>query len=214
MTTKKGIKVLIADDHMVVREGLKKLLLSDSDIQVIGEAKDGDDALEKIRATQPDVVLLDIQMPGKSGFDVLVEINREFPDIRVLVLSMYSEEHHEMRMLKAGAYGYLTKEGSKDQLLNAVRAANRGEKLISPLLTQKLASNFGKEMDKEPHENLTDREYQIFLKIAAGQTVSEIADELCLSVKTISGHRANILRKMQMTSNAQLTRYVIKSGLI
>jgi len=208
------IKILIVDDHAVVRRGLKQIVAETSDLEVAGEAASGKEALEMVRKFDLDLILLDIAMPDQSGFDVLIKLHDEYPDIPVLILSMYPEEYHELRMLRAGASGYLTKESAPEELVNAIRNVFKGEKILSPHLAKKLVFEIGKESEKPPHEELTDREFQVLCKMAQGKTVTEIGEELSLSVKTISTHRANLLRKMNMHSNAQLTHYAIKNGLV
>ena len=207
------IKVLIADDHAVVLEGLKQILSETPDIIVAAQATDGQQALDKVRATDLDVVVLDIAMPGRSGLDTLLHIKRERPNLPVLVLSIHPEDQYAVRVLKAGACGYLTKDSAPDQLISAIRKVVVGGKYVSPSLAEKLAFDLGADTDKPLHETLSDREYEVLCMIALGKTVKEIADKLSLSVKTISTYRARILEKMKMKNNAELTHYVIREGL-
>ena len=208
------IKILIADDHTIVREGLKQILMETSDMVVAAEAANGQEVLDKIGKDNFDVVVLDIAMPGKSGLDILKELRSYKLKLPILVLSMYPEDQYALRVLRAGADGYLTKESAPNELITAIRKVHAGKKYISTLLAEKLA--FGLEADtaKPPHEHLSDREYQVMCRIASGRTVKEIADELFLSVKTISTYRARILEKMGMKNNAELTHYAIQNCLV
>jgi DNA-binding NarL/FixJ family response regulator len=207
-------RILIADDHAVVREGLRQIIAKHSDMVVVDEAANGPDVLNKIRSTSYDVVVLDLSMPGRSGLEILADIKRERPDLRVLVLSVHSEELYAMRALKAGASGYLTKESAPEQLVEAIRKVSRGGKYISPALAERLAFAIETDSDKLPHEKLSDREYQVLCMIASGKTVKEIAEDLALSVPSISTYRARILLKMSMKNNAELAHYAIRNGLV
>jgi len=208
------IKILVADDHAIVREGLKQIVADTSDIVVAGEAVDGQEVLDQVRKKEWDLILLDISMPGRSGIDTLKDLKIEKPKLPVLVLSMYPEEQYAIRALKAGAAGYLTKESAPEELIEAIRKVSRGGKYVSPSLAESLASHLGTSAEKQPQETLSDREYQVMLMIASGKTVSEIANELSLSVKTISTNRVRALRKMGMKTNAEFTYYAIKQGLV
>jgi two-component system invasion response regulator UvrY len=208
------IKVLIADDHAVVREGVRQILSDTPDIAVVAEARDGQEAVERVRSEQLDVVVLDITMPGKSGIEALTEIKRDRPALPVLILSVHSEEQYGPRILKAGASGYLPKDSLPDQLVQAIRKAVIGGKYISPLLAEKLASELGSDAAKPLHETLSDREYQVLCMIGRGKTIKEIAEILSLSDKTISTYRARILEKMNMKNNGELTHYAIRQGLV
>jgi len=208
------IKILIADDHTIVREGLKQILSDISDMQVTDEATNSSETLSKIRGGGFDVVLLDISMPGKSGLETLKEIKIENQSIPVLILTMHPEEQYALRVLKAGASGYLTKESPPDELITAIRKVIKGGKYISSSLAEKLAFRLEADTEKPLHETLSDREYQVLCKIASGNTLSEIADAMFLSVKTISTYRSRILEKMDMKSNAELTYYAIKNKLV
>ena len=208
------IKVLIADDHAVVLEGLKQIISETPDIVVAGEATHGQEVMDKIRSIHVDVVVLDIAMPGRSGLDVLLHLKRERPSLPVLVLSIHPEDQYAVRVLKAGACGYLTKESAPDQLIAAIRKVVVGGKYVSPSLAEKLAFDLESDVDKPLHETLSDREYEVLCLIALGKTVKEIADKLSLSVKTISTYRSRILEKMKMKNNAELTHYVIRQGLV
>ncbi len=207
------IRILVADDHPIVRKGLKQIIEETSDIIVEDEAGDGYEVLEKIQKNNFDIVLLDISMPGKNGLDVLKQIKTIKSNLHVLILSMHPEEQYAIRVLKAGASGYLTKESAPEELVKAIRkVANRG-KYVSSSLAEKLVFDLSTG-NKMAHETLSDREFQVMCMIASGKTVSEVADELSLSVKTVSTYRARILDKMRLKNNAELTRYAFENNLI
>ncbi|MCI0490712.1 MAG: response regulator transcription factor [Blastocatellia bacterium] len=208
------IKILIADDHPIVREGLKQIIAKTPDMEVAGEALNGQDALNKVRAEEWDVILLDITMPGRSGLEVLKEMTSENPRLRVLVLSIHPEDQYAVRALKAGAAGYLTKGSAPEQLITAIRKVLTGGKYISPSLAEKLAADLVSDTEKPLHEALSDREYQVLCMLASGKTVKEIAEELFLSVQSISTYRSRILTKMKMKNNAELTHYAILNQLV
>jgi two-component system invasion response regulator UvrY len=208
------IKILVADDHAIVREGLKQIVADTSDMVVAGEAVDGQEVLAQVRKEDWDLILLDLSMPGRGGIDTLKDLKIEKPKLPVLVLSMYPEEQYAIRALKAGASGYLTKESAPEELIEAIRKVSRGGKYISASLAESLASHVGMNSEKPLQETLSDREYQVMLMIATGKTVTEIASELSLSVKTISTNRVRALTKMGMKNNAELTYYAIKHGLV
>jgi len=208
------IKILVADDHAIVREGLKQIVRETSDMEVAGEAADGRQVFQMVANDDWDVVLLDIGMPGKSGIDILKELKAEKPGLPVLMLSMYPEEQYAVRALKAGASGYLTKESVPDELINAIRKVSAGGKYVSSSLAEKLAYDLEADAEKPLHETLSDREYQVMNMIAKGETLKDIADELCLSIKTISTYRSRILEKMRMKNNAELMHYAIKHQLV
>jgi len=208
------IKILIADDHPVVRKGLKEIIEETPDMVVGGEASNGQEALEKVRKCDFDIVVLDISMPGISGLDILKQLKSEKPELSILVLSMHPEEQYAVRVLRAGASGYLTKERAPDELIAAIRKASKGGKYISSALAEKLAFDLEIDAERPLHETLSDREYEVMCMIASGKTLKEIAEELFLSVKTISTYRSRILEKMRMNSNAKLTHYAIKNGLV
>ncbi len=208
------IKILIADDHPVVRKGLKDIIQATPDMTVSGEASKGQEVLENVRKIDFDVVVLDIAMPGRSGLDILKELKSGKPELPVLILSIHPEEQYAVRVLKAGASGYLTKDSAPDELITAIRKVSRGKKYISDSLAEKLAYDLEIGAEKPLHETLSDREYEVMCRIASGKTVKEIAEELYLSVKTISTYRSRILEKMKMRSSAELTHYAIKHGLV
>ena len=208
------IKILIADDHAIVREGLKQIVADTSDMVVGGEAVNGQEVLEQVRKKDWDLILLDIAMPGRGGLDILKQLRSERPGLPVLMLSIYPEEQYAVRALKAGASGYLTKESAPEELIAAIRKVSQGKKYVSSSLAEKLAVYLETDTEKQVHEMLSDREYQVMLMIASGKTVKIIADELSLSVKTISTYRARTLEKMGMKNNAELTYYAVKQGLV
>ena len=208
------IKVCVVDDHAVVREGLKRIISENPGMAVTAEAGDGHEALKVIQSEPCDVVLLDITMPNKSGLDVLKQLHLDRPKLPVLVLSMHAEDQYAVRVLRAGAAGYLTKESAPAKLVQAIRKVVRGGKYVSATLAEKLVYDLDSDSSKAPHEVLSDREYQVLCLIASGKTVTTIAEELALSVKTISTYRVRILEKLNMKNNAELTRYAIKEGLV
>ena len=214
MTDKATIRVFIADDHAIVREGLKQILAEQRDIVVAGEAENGLDAIKLFRKSRCHVMLLDISMPDRNGIEVLKQIKQEHPELAVLMLSMHREDQYAIRALKAGAAGYLTKQSAPRELVTAIRQVAAGQKYVSATLAQALASQVGADHEAPPHDALSDREFQTLTMIASGKTVSEIARELSLSVKTVSEYRARLLAKMNLKTSAELTHYAIKNQLI
>ena len=208
------IRALIADDHAVVRQGLKQIIGDLPEMMVAGEATNGQEVLDKVRAETWDVVVLDISMPDRSGLDVLKQLRSERPKLPVLVLSMHSEDQYAVRVLKAGASGYLTKDSAPDELVKAIRKVVSGGTYVSSFLAEKLAFEIGTDSSRLPHETLSDREFQVLRLIAAGESVTEIAAELYLSVKTVSTYRARLLQKMNLTTNAELIHYAMHNHLI
>lgn len=208
------IKILIADDHTIVREGLKQIIVNTAGMVVTGEAANGQETLDLIRKNNFDVILLDIAMPEKDGLAILKQLKREKIELPVLVLSMHPEEQYAVRVLKMGAAGYLTKASASDELIKAIRKISTGKKYISDSLAEKLALDLDIDTEKLPHEYLSDREFQVMCMIASGKTVTNIAEELSLSVNTISTYRVRVLDKLKMTSNSELTRYAIKNQLV
>lgn len=210
------IKVLIADDHPLVREGLKKVVdQSTIDIKVIDEASDAHELMEKLRKAKPDIVVLDITMPGKSGLDVLKEIKKFYPDLPVLMLSIHPEDRFAIRSLKAGADGYVNKSSISDQLITAIRKiVTQKKKYISQDVADQLANRVDLNSQEPLHESLSDREYQIMTMIASGKDVNEIAEELSLSVQTVHTYRSRIKEKMGLKSNVEFTRYAMQQNLI
>lgn len=208
------IRILIADDHTIVREGLKQILAETRDMVVADEASNGQEVFAKVSKNEYDVVLLDISMPGRSGLEVLKQLKGERPKLPILILSMYSEEQYAMRALRAGASGYMTKESAPDELIEAIRKVSQGRKYVSPSLAEKLAVSLELGEEKPPHEMLSDREYQVMCMIASGKTIKEIAGELSLSVKTISTYRSRILEKLNFKTNAAMTHYAVQNRLV
>ena len=214
MTDKSTIRVFIADDHAIVREGLKQILAEQGDIVVAGEAENGLDAVKLFRKSRCHVVLLDISMPDRNGIEVLKQIKQERPELAVLMLSMHREDQYAIRALRAGAAGYLTKQSAPRELVTAIRQVASGQKYVSATLAQALASQVGSDHEAAAHDNLSDREFQTLTMIASGKTVSEIARELSLSVKTVSEYRARLLVKMNLKTSAELTHYAIRNQLV
>jgi len=208
------INILIADDHAIVRKGLKQILADTPDMTVADEASDGREVLDKIRKRQFDIIVLDITMPGMSGLDVLTLIKKEKPKLPVLVLSIHPEDQYAVRVLKAGASGYLTKDSAPEELVEAILRVSRGRKYISDSLAESLASELNKDDGEHIHNRLSHREFEVMCLIASGKTVREIAGRLYLSVKTVSTYRSRLLQKMGMKNNAELTRYALKNRLI
>jgi len=208
------IRILIADDHALVREGLNKILKSEPDMLVVGEAQNAPQVFELLKMHAVHIVLLDISMPGMSGLDALKELQREHPQLPVLILSMHPEDRFAVRALKAGAAGYITKESAVGELVKAIRKIAAGGKYVSPALAEKLADQLGMPATQLPHENLSDREFQVLRMIATGKKVSEIAHELALSISTVNTYRARVLEKMGLASNVELTRYAMEHHLV
>jgi DNA-binding NarL/FixJ family response regulator len=207
-------KVLIADDHAVVRAGLRQFLEEDPSITEIGDASTGREALDALRTGRWDLLILDINMPDRSGLDILSHIRAAGYSTRVLVMSGLPERQYALNVLRAGARGYLSKEGAPDELLKAVRAILDGRRYVSPALAELLVSELDQDTDKPLHARLSEREFQVLCKLAAGRAVSDIAGELCLSVKTVSTYRTRVLDKMHLETNADLTTYALRNGLI
>jgi DNA-binding NarL/FixJ family response regulator len=208
------IKVLIADDHTILRKGLCEVLEQTNDITVTGEAADGTETIELLREQKIDVVVLDIEMPGRGGLEVLKDIHRLWPKIKVLILSMHPVEQFAVRAIKAGASGYLTKERSPYELIGAIRKVASGGMYLDAELAEQLALEVGGVPAEAPHERLSDRELQVMLLLAKGKTVGEVAEELSLSINTVSTYRARILSKMMLRNNAEIAYYAVKEGLV
>ena len=208
------IRVLIADDHAVVRRGIRDVLEESKDIRVSGEASNAREVLEQLSQRPSDVVVLDINLPGRSGLDLLEDLHRERPELPVLILTVYSEEQYALRALKSGAAGYLTKETVPEKLVEAVKKVVQGGRYITPTLAERLASMVRTGFEGAPHDLLSEREFRVFRQISVGKSVTEIADEMHLSVKTVSTYRARALEKLGLKSNAELTQYAIRNGLV
>ena len=208
------LKVLIADDHVIFREGLKQVLARTANMGVADEVADGRDVLAKIRDNDYDLLILDISLPGRSGLDILPEVKALRPKLPVLILSMHPEEQYALRALKTGAAGYLTKGSSSFELIDALQKIAMGKKYVSSSMAEMLASRLDSDADRPLHELLSDREFQVMRMIAAGATPKKIAEELMIGIKTVNTYRVRILQKMEMTCNADLTRYAMQNGLI
>ena len=208
------MRILIADDHAVVRRGLKEILASEHDMEVVGEAKNGDEALELDRKLDWDVAVLDFSMPGRSGIELIKEIKRRHPGRPVLVLSMLPEEAHAAQVFKAGGSGYINKESAGEELTAAIRKVANGGKYVSANFAEKLATDLAPDAGKPLHESLSDREYRVMWLLASGKQISQIAAEMFLSPSTISTYRARILKKLKLTDNAALVRYAVKQQLV
>ena len=209
------IRVLIADDHSIVRGGIRRLLEDQEDIQVVAEASDGHEAIKKILETDPDVILLDISMPGMDGLDVTKQLKAINPRVRILILTMHAEEQYAPRLMRAGAMGYVTKHAAPEDLVKAINAVHAGKRFISPTLAENMAWRYlGNEKDLTPIECLSDRELQVLNLLAKGNSNQEVADFLHLSVKTIDTYRARVLEKLNLRNNAELTLFAVQNGLI
>jgi len=208
------IKIGIVDDHAVVRSGLKAFFSSNVDFRVVGEAGSGREAIDMVRTTELDVLVMDLSMPGQSGIDALAMIRAKAPNVGVLVLSGYPEEHYAVNLIRQGASGYLNKECDPEEIAKAVRTVALGRRYISPAVAELLAGQLDRKDNAPPHEQLSEREFQVFLKLAKGESVSTIGEALSLSVKTISTYRTRLMEKMGLSSNSDLTYYALKSQLI
>lgn len=208
------MRVLLADDHKLFRDGVKRILIEQTDVTAIGEAGNSQEVLDMVREKHWDVVVLDIKLPGRSGLDVLKELRLSNPKLPVLMLSMYPEDQFAVRVLKAGASGYLTKTSAARELVSAIRQVARGRKYVSAAVAKILAEAISNQSEHQPHELLSNREYEIFRLIASSKTVGQIARELALSVKTVSTHRAHILEKMKLKNNAEIVQYALVQGLV
>ncbi|MFT4103088.1 MAG: response regulator transcription factor [Burkholderiaceae bacterium] len=208
------IRVGIVDDHAIVRRGLRQFLAEHLDLRVTGEAANGAEALRMIGRGDLDVLVMDLAMPGQSGIDALAAIRARAPDLPVLILSGFPEQHFATTLLRQGASGYLNKECEPDELVKAIRTVSRGRRYITATVAELLAESLGGHGDRAPHELLSEREFQVFLRLAQGETVGHMAQALSLSVKTVSTYRTRILEKMHLSSNSDLTYYALKQGLI
>lgn len=207
------IRIALADDHLIVRRGLRQLLDEEVDFQVVAEAADGSETLKLVDETEFDVLVLDMSMPGRSGIELIKLINTRHPKLPILILTMHQEEQYAVRAMKAGAKGYLTKESAPEQLVSAIRKVAGGGAFITPTVAERIALDYGVPHNETSHTQLSDREYQIFEMLVAGKNITAIADALSISVKTISTHKARILQKMRMSSNAELIHYAIEHAL-
>lgn len=208
------IRVALVDDHAVVRAGLKQFLSDHVDLRVVAEASNGREALDIVRQELADVILLDISMPDHSGVDALAAIKARAPQLPVLILSSFPEEHYATTLLKQGASGYLRKDTDPDEIVKAIRTVALGRRYITASIAERLADGLGGAQDKPLHEQLSEREFQVFMRLANGETIGHIADTMALSVKTVSTYRTRVMEKMQLESNSNLTYYALKNGLI
>jgi two-component system, NarL family, invasion response regulator UvrY len=208
------LRVLIADDHPIVRRGVRGILEDASDVGELGEAETPQQVLDLVRARPWDVLLLDLGLPGRGGLEVLKDVRQEYPKLPVLILSMQPESQYAIRALRAGASGYLTKESAPEKLLVAIRKVHAGGRYVSAALAEQLAAEIGVDADTPPHSRLSDREFEVMRMLAAGRSVSQVAEQLSLSVKTISTYRARVLEKMGLATNADLTQYALRNHLI
>ncbi len=208
------IRVVIVDDHAIVRAGLRQFFSDQVDLRVTGEAGTGREALDLVRRGDVDVVLMDLSMPDQSGVDALAAIKARAPELPVLILSGYPEAHYATTLLRQGASGYLNKECDPEEIVKAIRTVFRGRKYITPAVGELLADSLGGQLDKALHEQLSEREFQVFLRLAKGETIGHMADSMALSVKTVSTYRTRVMEKMKLASNSDLTYYALKNGLI
>jgi len=208
------LRILIVDDHPIVRKGLRQIVAETPVMAIVDEASNGHEALNKVWENDYDVVLLDITMPGISGVEILKELKSIRPNLAVLVLSIHPERQYAVRVLRAGASGYLTKDSAPEELIQAIHKVSLGGRYISSSLGESLVLDLGSNIGKPLHETLSDREYQVMLMITSGKTVKEVAEQLSLSVKTVSTHRSRLLKKMKMNSNVELVRYAIQNHLV
>ena len=208
------IKIAIVDDHALVRAGLRQYLSEQVDLQVVAEAANGREALDIVRKGLVDVLVMDLSMPEQSGVDALAAIRARAPELPVLILSGFPEAHYATTLLRQGASGYLNKECEPEEIVTAIRTVARGRKYITPAVAELLADNLGGNADKPLHEQLSEREFQVFLRLAKGETIGHMADSLSLSVKTVSTYRTRVMEKMKLESNSDLTYYALKTGLI
>ncbi|MBB2777648.1 UNVERIFIED_ORG: DNA-binding NarL/FixJ family response regulator [Comamonas terrigena] len=208
------IQVVICDDHAVLRRGIRDTLAEATDIRVTGEAAGYTELRDTLRQAACQVLLLDINMPGRNGLEVLASVRESYPEIRVLMVSMYPEDQYALRCLKAGAHGYANKAGDPLELVRAVRTVHQGRKYLTPEVAQMLADSLAQPTPEVPHEALSEREMQTLQKIASGKRLTDIAEELMLSPKTVSVYRARVLEKLQLSNNAELTVYAIRNSLV
>jgi len=208
------IRIGIVDDHAIVRTGLKQFFSEQVDLRVTGEAANGREALNLVRGGEVDVLVMDLSMPDQGGVDALAAIKARAPDLPVLILSGFPETHYATTLLKQGAAGYLNKECDPEEIVKAIRTVYRGRKDITPAVAELLADTLGGDTDKLPHELLSEREFQVFLRLAKGETIGHMAESMSLSVKTVSTYRTRVMEKMNLSSNSDLTYYALKNGLI
>lgn len=208
------IRVIIIDDHAILRRGLAQIIAESGDMECVGEAETSAQGMRLLRETACNVVLLDISLPDRNGVETVKLIHKEFPRVQTLMLSMHPENQYAVRSLKAGAAGYLTKQSAPSQLLSAIRQVTQGRKYVTPAVAEELALTLNENVEEMPHKSLSDREFQTMCHIASGRTLTEIAQQMSLSVKTVSVYRARLLEKMRLKNNAEITHYAIKNGIV
>lgn len=208
------IKVVIVDDHAILRRGLTQIIAESEDMEVVGEADSSAAAMRLLRERPCNVLLLDVTLPDRNGVETLKLVRKEFPKMQVLMLSMHPENQYAVRALKAGAAGYLTKQSAPAQLVSAIRQVHQGRKYVTPAVAEELAQNVDRDADQPLHQTLSNREFQTMCMIASGKSLTDIASQMSLSVKTVSVYRARVLEKMRLKNNAELTHYAIKNGLV
>ena len=208
------IRIGIVDDHSIVRSGLRQFFEDESDLQVVGEAASGGEAIDLVRKTEMDVLLMDLSMPGQTGIDALAMIRAKAPDVAILILSGYPEEHYALNLIRQGASGYLSKQCEPSEIVAAIRTVAQGRRHITPAVAELLAQQLTRPDEGLPHEQLSEREFQVFVRLAKGETVGDIAEGLSISVKTVSTYRTRIMEKMGLTSNSSLTYYALKNKVI
>jgi two-component system, NarL family, invasion response regulator UvrY len=208
------IRIGIVDDHSIVRSGLRQFFEDQSDLQVVGEAGSGGEAIDLVRKTEMDVLLMDLSMPGQTGIDALAMIRAKAPDVAILILSGYPEEHYALNLIRQGASGYLSKQCEPSEIVTAIRTVAQGRRHITPAVAELLAQQLTRPDEGLPHEQLSEREFQVFVRLAKGETVGDIAEGLSISVKTVSTYRTRIMEKMGLTSNSSLTYYALKNKVI
>lgn len=208
------IRIGIVDDHSIVRSGLRQYFEDESDLQVVGEAGSGGEAIDLVRKTEMDVLLMDLSMPGQTGIDALAMIRAKAPDLAILILSGYPEEHYALNLIRQGASGYLSKQCEPSEIVDAIRTVAQGRRHITPAVAELLAQQLTRPDEGLPHEQLSEREFQVFVRLAKGETVGDIAEGLSISVKTVSTYRTRIMEKMGLASNSSLTYYALKNKVI
>jgi len=208
------IRIALIDDHAMVRAGLRQFFADQADFSVVAEAASGAEAVDIVRRGDVDVIVLDISMPGQSGVDALAAIRARAPDLPVLILSGFAEEHYAATLLRQGASGYLNKDCDPDEIVKAIRTVARGRKYITATMAERLAEGLGTPGDQPAHSQLSERELQVFLRLAGGETIGHIAESMSLSVKTVSTYRSRVMEKMSLATNSDLTYYALKHGLI
>lgn len=207
-------RIVIADDHAIVRQGLRRLIEEHADLRVIGEAADSTGLVDLVRCDTPDIVIMDLSMPGRPGLDLVKDLHAEFPQLPILVLSLHPEEHYALRTLHAGARGYVPKSSSSDELILAIRRVAEGRRYLTPSLADLILDDMSRTSEQPPHMQLSDREFQVLVGLASGRSVTELAEQMSISFKTVSTYRSRLLTKLHLRSNAELTAYAIEHSLL